>query len=836
MPGDSPDLPLHSYQRSMPSAFTLLVGASALFIAGCSAYFSVQGLGLLFAGSAATVMIMAASLEAGKLVAASFLYRHWSNISRSLRFYLTLAVVVLIGITSMGNYGYLAKAYEHTNQQINLLEQQIQTVGREMEDTQQQIDASKSRLAGATDFKRKDVEALRQRIAQADQALAGSLSRLDDRRRSAKERRDGDLAMANKRLAEQADLLRKGLESGDVAVAALNERTAVLDRAVDAYTKEGGAGFFKGDSIKKGQDLRAEQEPQRQAINAEIAEHRRGQEQLRADHGKTASTLNGDIAAAQDQYKQELSRIDTEERSLRQARTAEVSAAEKELAVLASQDQGLLSEGSNQIESLYQRIRNGNEETRHLREQIAATDIGSYRFVARVFDAGADDVVKWLMLILVLVFDPLAVALTVGFNAALTRERGPRMARAAAPSPVSADCSPNAAPLVGRRRWATVAAGCAVLGIVAGGVFLATKLLGGKPSTSHAAVVPGDSFAVMTLRPQELRDSSAGQKLPDLLGAIAGQPIPVELADLLGGGIDPASDLYAFLKYPAGRAADAGDKPVMICGMVAHITDVAAAEASLSRFADSLAASLQGPSAAPAVTRSRSMVRFGRGRYLDPKGGFLTFGLTDREAILLLEIEGDPNRPTLENEIRLCLSADDGKGASGKADVKLPRHALAADGPLALWFDAGRCFAQMPKNSPAQSRYQKLQKHLGFDLLLTARPGGQGQINLVGQYNYAAERFRDQREPGALEILSKLGPAEQAGIAGRLMDRCATTLDFDSLTEHLKSVLSRQEAGAAQVVVEKSIGSTRSGRFVLTARYDGQAGPPLVAAVRSIVN
>src|ERR1043166_100382 len=101
-----------------PSIFKYLVGGSALFIAVCSAGFSVRGLGLLFVGSAVAVMVMAASLEVGKLVAASFLYRYWNAINRPLKIYLTLAVLVLIAITSLGNYGYLARAYERTHTQI----------------------------------------------------------------------------------------------------------------------------------------------------------------------------------------------------------------------------------------------------------------------------------------------------------------------------------------------------------------------------------------------------------------------------------------------------------------------------------------------------------------------------------------------------------------------------------------------------------------------------------------------------------------------------------------------------------------------------------------------
>ena len=57
-------------------------------------------------------------LEIGKLVAASFLYRHWHTCNSQLRFYLSLAVVLLIGITSAGIYGYLSQAFEETLSQV----------------------------------------------------------------------------------------------------------------------------------------------------------------------------------------------------------------------------------------------------------------------------------------------------------------------------------------------------------------------------------------------------------------------------------------------------------------------------------------------------------------------------------------------------------------------------------------------------------------------------------------------------------------------------------------------------------------------------------------------
>ena len=77
-------------------SFPKLVGLSALLIAGSAAFFSVFGLSKLFAGASLAVIIMAGSLEFGKLVAASFLYRYWDTLNVIHRIYMTIATVILI--------------------------------------------------------------------------------------------------------------------------------------------------------------------------------------------------------------------------------------------------------------------------------------------------------------------------------------------------------------------------------------------------------------------------------------------------------------------------------------------------------------------------------------------------------------------------------------------------------------------------------------------------------------------------------------------------------------------------------------------------------------------
>ena len=92
--------------------FSNLVGLSALLIAFSAAFFSVFGLSKLFAGASLSVIIMAGSLEFGKLVAASFLYRYWDKINFLQKFYMSLATVILIAITSAGIFGFLSNAYQ----------------------------------------------------------------------------------------------------------------------------------------------------------------------------------------------------------------------------------------------------------------------------------------------------------------------------------------------------------------------------------------------------------------------------------------------------------------------------------------------------------------------------------------------------------------------------------------------------------------------------------------------------------------------------------------------------------------------------------------------------
>ena len=92
--------------------FPTLIAFSALAVSATAAFYSVTGLSKLFIGASFAVIIMAASLELAKLVIASYLYQYWTKTNILLKTYLTIAVFVLILITSAGIYGFLSSAYE----------------------------------------------------------------------------------------------------------------------------------------------------------------------------------------------------------------------------------------------------------------------------------------------------------------------------------------------------------------------------------------------------------------------------------------------------------------------------------------------------------------------------------------------------------------------------------------------------------------------------------------------------------------------------------------------------------------------------------------------------
>tara|TARA_B100002019_G_C21262141_1_gene597350 strand:+ start:832 stop:2016 length:1185 start_codon:yes stop_codon:yes gene_type:complete len=313
--------------------FTLLVGATSLLIAGCAAYFSVRGIGLLFSGFMIPVMVMAGSLELGKLVTASFLYRRWKHIPIFMKTYLTTAVFTLIVITSLGIYGYLSDAFTKTSTRVSLYESNIEQLESKNKYLQEQIE-------GATT----------------------AASTVDNK--------------ANDAIENFQNIYDSFVERQDKRKQAVMDRLTALDEERNKLEASSG-GLFSNKKKKL----------------AELAE---AQADERMDIKESLTTIDEESKQEYDAF---LAKVD----DLRN-KTGEVDI-------------------QKDVNKYYADIRGNEEEILRLKELIGDTDIGSFKFIAKTFNMELEIVVKWFMIIIVIVFDPLAVCLVIGYNSLLTPKR-----------------------------------------------------------------------------------------------------------------------------------------------------------------------------------------------------------------------------------------------------------------------------------------------------------------------------------------------------------------------------------------------------------------------------
>lgn len=127
--------------------FPWIVAFSALLVSGSAAYYSVFGIGKMFAGASTNAMIMAGSLEFSKLVVASLLYNYWKELNRLLRNYLTVAACVLVLITSAGIYGFLSSAYQETSNKVEVIDKQSGSLEKQKSILQSEIKRYEGQLA-----------------------------------------------------------------------------------------------------------------------------------------------------------------------------------------------------------------------------------------------------------------------------------------------------------------------------------------------------------------------------------------------------------------------------------------------------------------------------------------------------------------------------------------------------------------------------------------------------------------------------------------------------------------------------------------------------------------
>ena len=109
---------------------TYLIIAAALLLSGIAAYYSVLGLVTIFVGAFWPVVIMGSALEFAKIVTVPWLYKNWKNLNLLMKSYLTMAILLLMLITSMGIFGFLSKAHTTSSLDSNNNTAELSKIGR----------------------------------------------------------------------------------------------------------------------------------------------------------------------------------------------------------------------------------------------------------------------------------------------------------------------------------------------------------------------------------------------------------------------------------------------------------------------------------------------------------------------------------------------------------------------------------------------------------------------------------------------------------------------------------------------------------------------------------
>ena len=155
--------------------FKYILLLNALIISAVAAYYSILGLVVIFAASAIPVIVMASALEVGKIMTATYLHNHWRTTGWILKSYLTIAVAVLMLITSLGIFGFLSKAHIEQGLDGKQVAQQIEQIDRQIAKLETDAALSIERANQINDSKSKqtndEIEVINSQIRAAQRNL-----------------------------------------------------------------------------------------------------------------------------------------------------------------------------------------------------------------------------------------------------------------------------------------------------------------------------------------------------------------------------------------------------------------------------------------------------------------------------------------------------------------------------------------------------------------------------------------------------------------------------------------------------------------------------------------
>ena len=351
----------------------LLTMVTALAISAVAIYYSVAGLTAIFAAAVIPIIIMGGILEIAKLVTAVWLHKYWDRAVWWLKGYLSVAVVVLMFITSMGIFGFLSKAHiEQTSLSVeqvaisNTLDEKIIRSESKITRWSEEID----RLLRGEDVR---VDSL---IEREQSEIDKLYERQEQEKQSAREDANSKIELQNNRLAQAQTRKEQDIATAQERYQGTFGNKDALDEAIDRATQN---------------ELSVASAVQRQIVSIN-------------------NELNSVLEEITERYSPQIDIFQTRINDLRNQsdmKTDDIDTRLSELEALIELEQVELDnnrEEKNVVQREYRKLE---------------AEVGPVKYIAEfVYGEKADqdlleEAVRWVIITIIFVFDPLAVLLLI---------------------------------------------------------------------------------------------------------------------------------------------------------------------------------------------------------------------------------------------------------------------------------------------------------------------------------------------------------------------------------------------------------------------------------------
>lgn len=379
--------------------WTILV---ALSISVVAAYYSIVGLVAIFASAVIPIIIMGSVLEVGKLTSAVWLHMNWKSAPFLIKTYLTIAVIMLMFITSMGIFGFLSKA--HIEQTSAAGENVAQ-----LERIEESIVRNKLSITKAED-----------KIIKLEAVDVSLDEGIQEKIRIEQERIENAYAGVQPSIDEQNEIIKTEQEAKANAIAPFEKEIENIDRKVALMDE-----YSMNNEVEKMQGLLGVRQDGILGWNT-----RQALKQFKEDTTKARRMAVFQLNKVREEFdnsvilnaREEIKRIrmlaeqqiaDSNE-LISRLRSQLGQGQQEDNTVLIIAQRGIIEESENNLDELYTTKYELEGESRKLEAEV-----GPVKYIAELIYGQEpsrnilEETVRYVILILVFVFDPLAVILVL---------------------------------------------------------------------------------------------------------------------------------------------------------------------------------------------------------------------------------------------------------------------------------------------------------------------------------------------------------------------------------------------------------------------------------------